>query len=56
MNCAFGDRLPEIKMAYIEQHSKNAMRQVQEFVTMLSANPMMVQAAAILIRDEMPPL
>ena len=54
MNSAFYDRLPETKMAYIEKHSKNTMRRVHEFVTMLRANPMMAQATAILIRDEMP--
>jgi hypothetical protein len=54
MNSAFADRLPEIKMAYIEKHSKNTIRRVREFVTMLHTSPMMIQASAILIRDEMP--
>ena len=54
MNSAFCDRLPEIKMAYIEKNSNNSIRRVHEFVTMLRTNPMMVQASAILIRDEMP--
>jgi hypothetical protein len=54
LNASFRDVLPENKMAYIERHSRNAMRRVREFVATIQGCPIMRQALRIHLRDRMP--
>jgi hypothetical protein len=54
LNASFRDTLPENKMAYIERHSRNAMRRLGEFVTNLRGCPVVRQAVRIHLRDRMP--
>ncbi len=43
-NGSFADKCPEIKMAYLEEHSSSALRQVHMFLTELRESSLSVTA------------